>query len=167
MKLFNRLLHRMAAIMNRFFNYYSVDSQLKSTAHKLAIFSTIFMPLNIIIILVVGLFSAPAALLVVVAMSLIYLLSAAMTISTWVSEKSFRYSAPLLISTMSGPLYASLLLLFDPSLTGFTGLALWGVVPLAAIIMFVIHEIKKIGTAENVIEYVEESETLELEAVED
>jgi len=153
--------------MNRFFNYYTVDSQLKSTSHKLAIFSTIFMPLITLGTLILGIFSSIAALALIVCAIAVYFLSATMTISTWVTERSFRYSVPLLISTISGPAYASLLLLIDPSLTGITGLTLWGIVPLVAVVLFVIDEVKKITVAEDVIEYAEDSETLELEVIKD
>lgn len=153
--------------MSRFFNHY-VDSEARSAAHKLAFFTTVFMPLIALGILLTGAFSAPLAVALAALVIGVYIFALVMLIPLLIN-KEFSYAAPLLITTLAGPAYASLLFFTDPSLTGAGGLVLWGVLPGVAVIGFLVDEFNHFRNAEPVIEELAEElteETQELEKVE-
>lgn len=136
--------------MSRFYNYYSIDGTLKSSAHKAAILSTVFLPLIILAILFTGILFAPISYLIAALLVAVYVFSAVMTVTTFTQRpegESFKYSLPLLSSTLAGPVYGAVLLLVDPSLTGVSGFLLWGVIPIVVIVGVVIDEIQKFRVA--------------------
>lgn len=136
--------------MSRFYNYYSIDGTLRSSAHKTAILSTVFLPVIIIAIFFTGVLFAPISYLLVALLMATYVFSAVMTVLTFVQRpegESFRYSLPLLSSTLAGPAYAAILLLVDPSLTGALGIVLWGIIPVLAIVGVSIDEVQKFRVA--------------------
>lgn len=136
--------------MSRFYNYYSIDGTLKSTIHKAAILSTVFLPVIIIAIFFTGILFAPISYLIVALLVAVYTVGAVMTVLSFVQRpegESFKYSLPLLISTVAGPVYGAVLFFVDPSFTGVFGIILWAIIPVVAIVGVLIDEVQKFRVA--------------------
>lgn len=108
--------------MSNFFHFYENRNAFDNFHHKAQYIITALIPLLFIVLAISAYIAFPLAVLGIVAIGLMYVVGFSRGIIKAV-RKDDSYP-PLLISSISGPLYLATLLFTDPSLTGIVGMIL-------------------------------------------
>lgn len=126
--------------MTKFFHFYEDKTEFDNFHHKAQFLGTAFMPVVLLVLSFFGYLFAPLAILLIAAVSAMYLTGIVRSIVLSVQKKADVLS-PLMISGLSGPAYLALLYFVDPSFTGIPGLILIVGVPAVLLIPLLVNHL--------------------------